>query len=168
MRFKIEFDLGRGDEVQPLRTTIPRDDPYDTFLRRLSHIFCYDPSRGSQYQWEYILVDRSFEKGEPLPLNTSDAYYAMVNDLVRTNSPWRHAVVRQPVGNMQPKAVSDTDLMRLSILRILSREPMSRQPLIICLNRPYSVPEHLFPPPSITHRLLIPLSLISHLSTTHQ
>ena len=100
VRFKVAFDLGQGDEVQPVRTTVPRDESYDKFLGRLHHIFCGDSFERSLRQWEYVLVNRRYEKGDPLPLTSPNTYYVMVGELLRPKSRWRHAVVRRSVSVM--------------------------------------------------------------------
>lgn len=95
--FKVAFDIGQGDEVQPIRMTLPRDESYSSFLRRLHSLFYGDSFERSLRQWEYILVDRGFQKANPLPLTSSNTYYAMVSDLLRPRSRWLHAVVRRSV-----------------------------------------------------------------------
>lgn len=98
--FKVEYDLGRGDEAQPIRVTIQKDESYGTFLRRMDHVFYGDSLERSLHQWEYVLVNRQYEKYEPLPLTSSNTYYAMVSELLRPRSHYRHAVVRRSVGLM--------------------------------------------------------------------
>ena len=95
--FKVAFDIGRGDEVQPIRMSLPRYESYGTFLRRLQSLFYGDSFERSLRQWEYILVDRGFQRANPLPLTSSNTYYAMVSDLLRPRSQWLHAVVRRSV-----------------------------------------------------------------------
>ena len=99
--FHVVYDLGLGDEVQPIRTTIPREESYDNFFRRLRHVFYGDTFERSLRQWEYVLVNRQYEKGNPLPLTSSNQYYAMVSELLRPRSPWRHAVIGRSVSVMQ-------------------------------------------------------------------
>ena len=100
IRFKVAFDLSQGGEVQPIRTTVPRDESYDKFLERLHHIFCSDSFERSLRQWEYVLVNWRYEKGDPLPLMSPNTYYAMVGELLRPGSRWRHAIVRRSVSAM--------------------------------------------------------------------
>ena len=93
----VAFDLGRGDEAQPVRVIIPKDESYEKFLWRLRGI-SYDGSFETPlHQWEYILVNRQYEKTDPLSLTSSNTYYAMVSELLRSGSQWRHAVVRRSV-----------------------------------------------------------------------
>ena len=99
-RFKIAFDLGQGDGVQPLRTSVPRDESYDKFIGRLDHIFYGEPFENSLRQWEYVLVNWRYEKGDPLPLTSPNTYHAMVSELLRPKFRWRHAVVRRSVSVM--------------------------------------------------------------------
>ena len=94
---KVVFDLGPGDEVQPIRTTVPMDESYDKFLGRLHHVFCGDSFERSLRQWEYVLVTRRYEKGDPLPLTSPNTYYAMVGELLRPRSGWRHVIIRRSV-----------------------------------------------------------------------
>ena len=98
---KVEFDIGRGEEAQPIRMDLPKDESYDKFLSRLHSIFYGDSFERSLRQWEYVLVNRQFEKGDPLPLTSSNTYYAMVSELLRPRSQWRHAVVRRSVSMVQ-------------------------------------------------------------------
>ena len=105
VRFKVAFDLGQGDEVKPLRTTVPRDESYDKFFGRLQHIFCGDSFERSLRQWEYVLVNWRYEKGDPLPLTSPNTYYAMVGELLRPRSRWRHAVVRRSVSVIHEDSV---------------------------------------------------------------
>ena len=114
-RFRVVFDFGRGDEVQPLRTSVPQDESYEKFLGRLDHIFCDDSFERSLHQWEYVLVNRRYEKGDPLPLTSPNTYYAMVGELLKPESRWRHAVVWRSVSLMYLKAWFDTDLASFSI-----------------------------------------------------
>ena len=100
VRFKVAFDLGLGDEVQPIRTTVPMDESYDKFLGRLHHIFCGDSFERSLRQWEYVLVTWRYEKGDPLPLTSPNTYYAMVGELLRPKSGWRHVIIRRSVSVM--------------------------------------------------------------------
>ena len=95
--FRVEYDLGREEEVQPLRVTIPKDEPFNKFLWRLRNVFYGDSFERSLRQWEYVLVDRQYKKGDPLPLTSSNTYYAMVSNLLKPRSQWRHAVVRRSV-----------------------------------------------------------------------
>lgn len=97
VRFHVTMDLGRGDEAQPTRVIIQKDESYDTFLRRLHHLFYGDSYERSLHQWEYILVNRQYEKDDPLPLTSSNTYYAMVSEILRPGSRWRYAVVRRSV-----------------------------------------------------------------------
>ena len=99
--FKVSFDIGRGDEVQPIRMTLPRDESYSNFLRKLNSLFYGDSFERSLRQWEYILVDREFQRANPLPLTSSNTYYAMVSELLRPRSQWLHAMVRRSVSLMQ-------------------------------------------------------------------
>lgn len=70
----VAFNLGRGDEAQPVRVTIPKDESYEKFLWRLRGI-SYDGSFETPlHQWEYILVNRQYEKTDPLPLTSSNTY----------------------------------------------------------------------------------------------
>ena len=98
--FKVEYDLGLGDEVQPIRATIQKDETYGTFFRRLHHVFYGDSLERSLRQWEYVLVNRQYEKDEPLPLTSSNTYYAMVSELLRPRSHYRHAIIRRSVSLM--------------------------------------------------------------------
>ena len=100
IRFKVAFDLSQGGEVRPIRTTVPRNESYDKFLGRLQHIFGGDSFERSLRQWEYVLVNWRYEKGDPLPLTSPSTYYAMVGELLRPGSRWRHAVVRRSVSVM--------------------------------------------------------------------
>ncbi|CAD6566990.1 MAG: hypothetical protein ASARMPRED_000454 [Alectoria sarmentosa] len=93
--FKVAYDLRRGYEAQPIRVTIPKDESYDQFLWRLHNVFYGDSFERSLRQWEYVLVNRRFEKGDSLPLTSSNTYYAMVSELLRQRSQWRHAVIRR-------------------------------------------------------------------------
>lgn len=93
--FKVAYDLGRGDKAQPIQVTIQKDESYNMFLRRLHSIFDDGPLERSLRQWEYVLVNRQYERGDPLPLTSSNTYYAMVSELLRPRSLWRHAVVRR-------------------------------------------------------------------------
>ena len=101
VNFHMVYDLDQGDEVQPLRMNIPRDESYDKFLQRLRHIFYGDSLERSLRQWEYVLVNRQYEKSDPLPLTSSNTYYAMVSELLRPKSRWRHAIVRRSVRLIQ-------------------------------------------------------------------
>ena len=98
--FHVEFDLGRGGETQPIRMTIPKNESYDKFLRRLRSIFHGDSFERSLRRWEYTLVDRRFGKAEPLPLTSPNTYYAMISELLSTRSRWRHALIRRSVSIM--------------------------------------------------------------------
>lgn len=100
IRFKVAFDLCQEGEVQQIRTTVPKDESYDKFLGRLHHVFCGDSFKRSFQQWEYVLINRRYEKGDPLPLTSPNTYYAMVGELLRPGSRWRHAVVRRSVSAM--------------------------------------------------------------------
>ncbi|KAF6218500.1 hypothetical protein HO133_005849 [Letharia lupina] len=93
--FHVAYDLGRGDEAQPIRVTVPKDESYDKFLWRLYNVFYGDSFEKSLRQWEYVLVNRQYERGDPLPLTSPNTYYAMVSELLRARSQWRHAVVRR-------------------------------------------------------------------------
>lgn len=95
--FHVAYDLSQGDEVSPIRTTIPKEESYVKFLRRLRHVFCGDSFERSLRQWEYVLVNRQYQKGNPLLLTSSNTYYAMVSELLRPRSPWRYAVIRRSV-----------------------------------------------------------------------
>ena len=95
--FQVAFDLGRGDDVQPIRVAIPKDEPYHKFLWRLRNVFSGDSFERSLRQWEYVLVNRQYEKCDPLPLISPNTYYAMVSELLGPRSRWRHAVVRRSV-----------------------------------------------------------------------
>lgn len=97
VNFHVEFDLGREDEAQPIRMTIPKDEPYDKFLSRLRNIFHGDSFERSLRRWEYVLVNRQYEKAAPLPLTSPNTYYAMISELLSTRSRWRHALVRRSV-----------------------------------------------------------------------
>ena len=99
VRFKVAFNLGQG-EVQPIQTTVPQDASYEKFLGRLHHVFCSDSFERSLRQWEYVLVNWQYEKGGPLQLTSPNTYYAMVRELLRPRSRWRHAVVRRSVSVM--------------------------------------------------------------------
>lgn len=99
--FKVAYDLGRGDEAQPVQVTISKDESYDKFLGRLQNVFYGAYFERSLRQWEYILVNRYYERGDPLPLTSSNTYYAMVSELLRPKSRWRHAVVRRSVSLMR-------------------------------------------------------------------
>ena len=103
--FKVAYDLGRGYEAQPIRVTIPKDESYDQFLWRLHNVFYGDSFERSLRQWEYVLVNRRFEKGESLPLTSSNTYYAMVSELLRHRSQWRHAVIRRSVSRCSSSLV---------------------------------------------------------------
>lgn len=116
--FHVAFDRGRGDGVQPLRVIVPRDESYDKFLSRLRNVFYGEDFERSLRQWEYVLVNRQYEKSDPLPLTSSNTYYAMLSELLRPNSRWRHAVVRRSVSVMEQRAGCDAKLMSSSILRI--------------------------------------------------
>ena len=99
--FSIEFDLGLGDGVQPFRTSIPWDESYDNFTRRLDGIFCRESFENSLHHLEYVLVSSGYEKGNPRQLSTPNTYYAMVSELMTPKSRWRHAAVRRSVSGMQ-------------------------------------------------------------------
>lgn len=116
--FYVAFDRGQGDEVQPLRVIVPRDESYDKFLSRLRNVFYGEDVERSLRQWEYVLVNRQYEKSDPLPLTSSNTYYAMLSELLRPNSRWRHAVVRRSVSVTEQRAECDAKLMSSSILRI--------------------------------------------------
>ena len=118
--FKVAFDIGRGDEVQPIRMALPRQESYSTFLRRLHSLFYGDSFERSLRQWEYILVDRGFQRANPLPLTSSNTYYAMVSELLRPKSPWLNAVVRQSVSLTHNRLGPGVELMRLRMLKIPS------------------------------------------------
>ena len=118
--FKVAFDIGRGDEVQPIRMALPRDESYSTFLRRLQSLFYGDSFERSLRQWEYILVDRGFKRANPLPLTSSNTYYAMVSDLLRARSQWLHAVVRRSVSLTHNRLGPGVELMSLRMLKIPS------------------------------------------------
>lgn len=100
MRFRVAFDLGHGDEVQPVRMTVPSHESFEKFLGRLHHFFIGDSFERFLRQWEYVLVNRQYEKGDPLPLTSPNTYYAMVGELLRPRSRWRHAIVRRSVSVM--------------------------------------------------------------------
>ena len=76
VRFHVTLDLGRGDEAQPTRLIIQKDESYETFLRRLHHFFYDNSYERSLRQWEYVLINRRYEKDDPLPLTSSNTYYA--------------------------------------------------------------------------------------------
>ena len=95
--FRVAFDRGQGDKVQPIRVIVPRDESYEKFLGRLRNVFYSEDFEKSLRQWEYVLVNRQYEKGNPLPLTSSNTYYAMLSELLRPDSGWRHAVVRRSV-----------------------------------------------------------------------
>lgn len=97
VRFHVAYDLGRGDEVSPIRTTIPKDESYENFLRRLRYVFDGESFEISLRQWEYVLVNRQYERGDPLLLTSSNTYYAMVSELLRPRSTWRYAIIRRSV-----------------------------------------------------------------------
>ena len=99
--FHVAFEFSQGDEVSPIRTTIPKDESYENFLRRLRHVFYGDSFERSLRQWEYVLVNRQYKKGDPLLLTSSNTYYAMVSELLRPRSPWRYAVIRRSVSVME-------------------------------------------------------------------
>lgn len=99
--FHIAYDLSQGDEVSPIRTNIPKGESYENFLRRLRHVFYGDSFERSLRQWEYILVNRQYKKGDPLLLTSANTYYAMVSELLRPRSPWRYAIIRRSVSVMQ-------------------------------------------------------------------
>lgn len=105
--FKVAYDLGQGDKAPPIRVIIPKDESYDKFFGRLHNVFYGDSFERSLRQWEYILVHSKYQKDDPLPLVGSNTYYAMVSELLRPRSPWKHAVVRRSVSLMQYKAGSD-------------------------------------------------------------
>ena len=100
VRFKIVFEIGQGDEVKLLRTSVPRDESYEKFLGRLDHIFSGDSLERSLRQWEYVLANWRYEKGDPLPLTSPNTYYAMVSELLKPGSRWKHAIVRRSVSVM--------------------------------------------------------------------
>ena len=118
--FKVAFDIGRGDEVQPIRMALPRDESYSTFLRRLQSLFYGDSFERSIRQWEYILVDRGFQRAKPLPLTSSNTYYAMVSELLKPRSQWLNAVVRRSVSLLHNRLGPGIKLMNLRMLKILS------------------------------------------------
>ncbi|KAL9131554.1 MAG: hypothetical protein Q9175_006739 [Cornicularia normoerica] len=93
--FKVAYDLGQGDKAPPIRVIIPKDESYDKFFGRLHNVFYGDSFERSLRQWEYILVHSKYQKDDPLPLVGSNTYYAMVSELLRPRSPWKHAVVRR-------------------------------------------------------------------------
>ena len=99
--FKVVYDLGRGDEAQPIRVTIPKDESYDKFLSRLHNVFYGDSFERSLRQWEYVLVNHRYEKSDPLALTSSKTYYAMASELLRPRTEWRHAMVRRSVSLMR-------------------------------------------------------------------
>lgn len=98
--FRVEYDLGRGDETQPIRMAIPKDESYDEFLRRLRSIFHGDSFERSLRRFEYTLVSRQYKKADPLPLTSPNTYYAMVSELLSTKSRWRHVLIRRSVSIM--------------------------------------------------------------------
>ncbi len=95
--FHVVYDLGQGNRVQQIRTIVPRDESYSKFLQRLQNVFFGNTFKRPLPQWEYVLVDRRYEKDDPLPLTTSNTYYAMVSELLRPKSCWRHTIVRRAV-----------------------------------------------------------------------
>ena len=118
--FKVAFDIGRGDDVQPIRMALPRYESYNTFLRKLHSLFYGDSFERSLRQWEYVLVDRRFQRANPLPLTSSNTYYAMVSELLRPRSRWLHAVVRRSVSSTHTKLWPGVELTSLRMLRIPS------------------------------------------------
>ena len=118
--FKVAFDIGRGDEVQPIRMAFPRDESYSTFLRKLQSLFYGDSFERSIRQWEYILVDRGFQRANPLPLTSSNTYYAMVSELLKPRSRWLNAVVRRSVSLTHNRLGPGAELMSLRTLKIPS------------------------------------------------
>ena len=116
--FRVAFDRGQEDKVQPIRVIVPRDESYDKFLSRLRDVFYGEDFERSLRQWECVLVNRQYEKSDPLPLTSSNTYYAMLSELLRPNSGWRHAVVRRSVSVTEQRAGCDAKLMSSSILRI--------------------------------------------------
>ena len=99
--FRVAFDRGQGDQVQPIRVTVPRDESYDKFLGRLRNVFYGEDFKRSLRQWEYVLVNHQYEKGDLLPLTSPNTYYAMLSELLRPESKWRHAVIRRSVSVVQ-------------------------------------------------------------------
>ena len=97
--FKVAYD--RGDEAQPVQVTIQKDESFNMFFRRLHGVFYGDSFERSLRRWEYILVSRRYKKGDPLPLTSSNTYYAMLSELLRPRSRWRHAIIRRSVGLVQ-------------------------------------------------------------------
>lgn len=63
LSFEVAYDLGQGDEAQPIRGTVPKNESYAEFLWRLHHVFYGETFERSLHQWEYILVNHRYEKG---------------------------------------------------------------------------------------------------------
>ena len=105
--FRVAYEFGRGNKKPPLRTIIPKNESYSKFLQRLHHVYHGDSFDRSLRQWEYVLVNHRYEKGDPLPLTSSSTYYAMVSELLSPRSQWRHAVIRRSV-SLQYRAGSDS------------------------------------------------------------
>ena len=101
MEFHVVYHLHQGDEERHIRTTVPKDESYNNFLRRLQHVFYGESFERSLRQWEYILVDRKYKRGDPLPLTSPNTYYAMVSELLSSRSRWRHAVIRRSVSSIE-------------------------------------------------------------------
>ena len=113
LTFYVAFDLSGGGEAQPDQVIIPKDESYDKFLGRLCNT--YDGSfKTPLHRWDYVLVNRQYDKADPLPLTSPNTYYAMVSELLRSRSPWRHAVIRRSVSLTLLKK-SDAKLIGFSI-----------------------------------------------------
>lgn len=161
LSFRVEYDLGKGGETQPIRLTIPKDESYDKFLRRLHDVFYGDSFERSHRQWEYVLVNRQYLKGNPLPLTSSNTYYAMVSELLRPRSPWRHAVIQRSVSLTRYKAGSDTKLMRFSIRRTSLYKLLRSQSFIRRPSCQYAMLLCLIPPSLTAYYYSRPFSLVS-------